>query len=1216
MVDEAKQNTDDTKKLTLEQAIEAVNQGVENLSIEELNKLYSILKAHSGEMSPAGEAFAKLDAFAQQQVQDFADGKENCAPEDLEGMKALAQEVASVHKSTENQDKTTQRVNQEQRNLDATNNLTHLTPDFAPTLDKNIAEMDALIAGKDLLAQTADKKLEYQELASFAAFFDNIDLSQDKDGIKDKDELRKEMLEMAIMQAEAELAILPEFANLSADEKRKKLFQAIGAHADALVLESIKAQLIAEFKEANAGLLSHKENLTEEEKKELEEKTKELKDELTKRVESYANRQYSSGHYSINNQVATVVLITNSREQVAISNRIVEKTGSKTLKDRALAFDKRMKEKHPKLYKAVKKGMLSLAVGSTFGSVGLACLAGYNTYKLYKEQQKKYRESGFEGSYMEYLKKNPKEAVALITSGTLTAVSAAFGGADVVEHGWNAVGFVGRAIGDTAAAKAGNRLLKAAIRGGISVTSGLTNAGMDFRAALNTKDKAQRKKLYKQAAITAGVSVVGGAIGILSAEYGDKIAGKLGNWLRDKFSSNDTGADSISETAPKVDTTHVQTQVLNGNELDAKLHELGVNPKVYENMSPMQKEMLLHKRIEELGPLAKETPAAQTASDDKAPAGSKSPENTSEKTADTGPVTESQLKNMLKRNAERHPDVDMTKVYSQLKAAGIKNPEEAFYKLEQSRLLAPNDKIMTVDGTNVRSTLERALKGEALTKADMEIISRSTANVDNTGHYLNDVRSQGGTGYSYRPNGKIITSENEVGTKIKGNGSVKSNIETHPEQGNGDKKTQTPNNPQPENNTTEKPDNKQTTQPQQQDENGPYAIHEGDGKDLIEAKREAARAEAAWKAAVEKVKLTGKGVEEVKDLPLTDAKRIEAEVRHAEAMKDEVKKQMAFSKKEIKLAKAERNQLGDELAKRIKMEERMSEIREDLKRHGLDKTDAPTMTGDYGEDRRAVRDYYKDVISNKKNQKVVMELLKEREDLYNEMKEQGPRQLMEQRYEAAEAKVDELSRREQYRLNQEKEVGENRSETQTATPKKENEGQNDIQPKKENEGQNDAQPKKENEGQAETEPKSKEENPLERVSREAEEFNRQIDKKIESFSTTSLSAAEKLNNNELFSVKDKMGNNQYVGVDENGHSFKLTEVTNGGPDLEISGVMLKIEVSKDHPMYQALNDPDSLKRATAEYRFYKNFQEKCVNGQFKTVKPVQTVSRTNTSEGR
>ena len=1031
MVDEAKPNTNDTKKQTLEQAIELVNKGVDNLSVEEINRLYGILKAHNGEMSPAGEAFAKLDAFAQQKTQDFASGKENCAPEDLEGMKALAQEVASVHKSADNQGKTNQRANQEQQDFDSQNGLTHLTPDFAKTLDKNIAEMDALVASKDLLAQTADKKLAHPELASFATFFENIDLTQDKDGIKDKEELRKEMLEMAIMQAEAELAILPGFANLSAEEKRKRLFQAIGSHADALVLETIKAQLIAEFKERNAEILSHKENLTEEEKKQLEEKTKELNDELTKRVQSYINRRYPSGHYSINNQVATVVLITNSRAQAAINNRIAEKTGSKTLKERALAFDKRMKEKHPKLYEAAKKGMLSAAVGATFGGVGLACLAGYNTYKLYKEQQKKFKESGFEGSYIEYLKKNPKEAVALITSGTLTAVSVAFGGADVVEHGWNAVGFVGKAIGDTAAAKAADRLLKASIRGGITVASGLTNAGMDFRAALNTQDKAQRKKLYKQAAITAGVSIVGGAVGILSAEYGGKIAGKLGNWLRDKFSSNDTGVDGVTGQAPKADVANVQTQAktpdfsnLKGNELDAKLHELGVNPKVYENMSPMQKEILLHKRVDELGDLAKE-----------APEGSKAPENSAGKTADTGPVTESQLKNMLNRNAERHPGVDMDKIYNQLKAAGIKNPEESFYKLEQARLLAPNDKIMTVEGTNIRSTMERVLKGEALSKADMEIINRSSANVDNTGHYLNDVRSQGGTGYSYRPNGKVIAPENETTS----GGKSQQNIEGQRDpSGKGDKESGTKNpkaeqdkgtasveNQQEEKSGKpgEKGNGQETSPTKQQDENNPYAIHEGDGKDLIKAKQEAARAEAAWKAAVERVKLTGKSVEEFKNLPLTDAKRVEAEFKHAEAMRDEVKKQMEFSKKEIKLAKAERDQLGDIIEDHKKMEMQMTKVNQDLARYGLDPTKAPKMTGDYGEDRRAAKEYYKEALSNQKNIKKVMELLKEREELYNKMKAQGPRPILEQRYAEMDKKVDELSRREQYRQNQEKEVG-------------------------------------------------------------------------------------------------------------------------------------------------------------------------------------------------
>lgn len=1207
MVDEAKPQTVDTKEQTLKRAIELVNQGLDNLSTEDLSKIYNILKAHNGEMSPAGEAFTKLDAFAQQKTQDFASGKENCAPEELEGMKALAQEVASVHKSTANQGQTTQRVVQEQRDFASRNNLTHLTPDFAKTLDKNIAEMDALIAGKDLLAQTADKKLEHPELASFATFFDNIDLTQDKDGIKNKEELRKEMLEMAIMQAEAELAVLPEFANLSADEKKKRLFQAIGTHADTLALETIKAQLIAEFKEANAGLLSHTENLTEEEKKELEEKTKEFQDEANKRVQGYIDRRYPSKHYSINNQVATVVLITNSRGQVAFNNSIAEKTGSKTLRDRALAFDKRMKEKHPKLYQAAKKSMLSLAVGSTFGSVGLACLAGYNTYKLYKEQQKKYKESGFKGTYIEYLKKNPKEAVALITSGTLTAVSATFGGLDVAEHGWNAVGFVGKAIGDTAAAKAGNRLLKAAIRGGISVTSGLTNAGMDFRAALNTQDKAQRKKLYKQAAITAGASILGGAVGVLSAEYGDKVFG----WFKGKFSSNDTGVDGVTGVAPKADVVNVQTQGrtpdfsnLKGNELDAKLHELGVNPKVYENMSPMQKEILLHKRVDELGDLAKEPPADQT------PKGGKTPENSAVKTADTGPVTESQLKNMLNRNAERHPGVDMNKIYSQLKAAGIKNPEESFYKLEQARLLAPNDKIMTVEGTNIRSTMERVLKGEALSKADMEIINRSSANVDNTGHYLNDVRSQGGTGYSYRPNGKVITPENEGVAKGDGQQNIegqrdssgrggKANPSQAPKNGqdNNANPAENPqggkdNTPEEKTNPKENPqgekvekqgDNNQGTSPvQEQDENSPYAIHEGDGKDLIKAKQEAARAEAAWKAAVERVKLTGKSVDEFKSLPLTDAKRVEAEFKHAEAMKDEVKKQMEFSKKEIKLAKAERDQIGRAIEGRKNMEARMAEIKEELKRNGLDQTKAPEMTGNYGEDKRAVRAYYKEALANRKNHKEVMELLQERDILLKEINRQGPLSLMEEKYEAADSRYDELNRREQYRQNQEREEAEQRVENTS------------------------------NQARSETEQKTQD------VFSGMPDIEKEVFSRMSQYETTNLSTAEKLNNGELFGLKDKLGNNQYVGVDESGHAFKITEITNAGPGIDIMGRYLKIEVGKDHPMYQDLNSQDPLRRTMAQENFYNNFHEKCINKDFTTVKPIMTAGYANVkdSEGR
>ena len=688
-------NAADARRRELQQAVELVNKGLDGLSPEELTRIYRILKTHSGEPGAAGEAFAKLDAFAQKQVKDFAEGKEKVAPEDLTGIQNLEAEIVTVHNPETGELSAAERVEREKRELDAQLGLTHLSPSFKPVIDKNLSEMDAMLAGFDAFARKPDGTPLHPEMANIADFFEHVDLQAGKeDGAKDKEELRRELLEMAILQAESELAVNPAFAGLSAAEKRKRLLQAIGSHADAMALEMLKAQFLADFQTENAELLAHKDNLTPEEEKELEKKIREFNDKVKTAARGYIERKYPSGHYSLSGTNATAVIIANSRNQVAVNNRIAEKTGHKTLKERALGFDARMKEKYPRLYPAVKKGMVSGIVGYATGGVGLAALSAYRSYQLVRTSYKTYKDSGFEGSYWNYLKNNKKELVSLTTSVVLSGVSAYFGGSDVIQHGWNAVGMVGRAIGDTAAAKAGDKLLKAAIRGTISVTSGLTNAGMDFRAALNEPDKARRKQLYKQAALTAGISIFSGAVGVFSAEYGDKAFG----WLRERFSSHDAGVDGVTGAAPKVSGVQPQPvqqtpdfSRLNENQLDAKLHELGVNPKVYEEMSPAQKAILLNRRVEELGPLSKETPENAAAAQN----------------AENGPVSEAQLKNMLARNAERHPGVDMNKVYGQLKAAGIKNPEEAFYKLEQARLLAPNDKIMTVDGTNIRSKAKR-----------------------------------------------------------------------------------------------------------------------------------------------------------------------------------------------------------------------------------------------------------------------------------------------------------------------------------------------------------------------------------------------------------------------------------------------------------------------------------------------------------------------------
>lgn len=90
--------------------------------------------------------------------------------------------------------------------------------------------MDAMLTGFDAFARKPDGTPLHPEMANIADFFEHVDLQAGKeDGAKDKEELRRELLEMAILQAESELAVNPAFAGLSAAEKRKRLLQAIAA---------------------------------------------------------------------------------------------------------------------------------------------------------------------------------------------------------------------------------------------------------------------------------------------------------------------------------------------------------------------------------------------------------------------------------------------------------------------------------------------------------------------------------------------------------------------------------------------------------------------------------------------------------------------------------------------------------------------------------------------------------------------------------------------------------------------------------------------------------------------------------------------------------------------------------------------------------------------------------------------------------------------------
>lgn len=1054
-INENNKPVNDKEKEQLDRAVALVNGGLESLSPEQLALVYKVLKSHSGEVSDAGKAFAKLDTFVQQQLNGFADGKVTYGVSDLQGVSDLnnitsegrnTPEIEARKKAVEEKVKTEKEKSAKSFGLD------HLTPNDGPVLEANLNAVDRMLDGFEPLAKNEKGELLNPEMKAFASFFEHMELdTSNPEGAQSKEALLADALELAVLQAQADLALNPNYRNLDDAQKKKLLAQTVAANADALALKMIKAQMMAEFKAANEELLS-KQNLTAEEKAELEKRIKEFNARVVGATRGYIEGKYAAGQkVNISNTVATASVIEGGINLVNRTTAIHQKTGFAGLMDRAVKFNAKMKAKHPKMHKAVSKAMVSGGVGLTTGGVGLAVLSVVRAGQAVRDSYKGYKESGFEGSYGKYLWQNPKELTSLITTTVLSGVSVYFGGADFAEHGLNAMGVIGKSFADTAAQAATNRVTKALVRGTISVTSGLTNAMVDIRAAAQEKDPAKRKQLLKNAAKTAGLSIGAGALGVGLAEYaGDGI-----NWLKGKLGFGAPKVDEITSEAPNVKNLNTNTLTngnlnMNADMLDKRLHDLGINPNVYEKMSPVEKMMLMRQRENELGDLAKPEKSAemQQLQEGQAP-------------------SEAQLKKMLTRNAERHPDLDMKKVYSQLQAAGVKNPEVAFYKLEQARLLAPNDKILTIDGTNIRQTMERVLKGEALTAADMKVMATAQENVGNGGHYLNDVRSQGGTGYSYRPRGVEGNEHTDSkagtrtgsGTKIKvsadditAEGSVDVSKLTEEQKAvyEGIKKSYTAAGVEDVKASTDKAFkeyealvkagkteeaanylksiNKEVPQSEgdskeKQKEESAYRAEAGDSRKLMLAKRDAARAEFAYKTAVDRVKLTEAEAKATQNLPLNDTKRVQAEFKHAEAMKDEVKKQMAFSKAELKVAKVEVSDAKKILEQRERDELRVQKIGVELNKLGIDKTDAPKMSGEYSTDRKSVREYFKDALHNKRTNPKILKLLKEREDLFEQMKKEGTRTELTQNLVNAENKASSLSKRILYTENELKENG-------------------------------------------------------------------------------------------------------------------------------------------------------------------------------------------------
>ena len=148
--------------------------------------------------------------------------------------------------------------------------------------------------------------------------------------------------------------------------------------------------------------------------------------------------------------VASVVCIR-STNIVNVAKRMSIKAKAKEIWGKVKAWDEKVTKKYPKLYPLAKSIATTGAIGFTTGVAGLAVYSGYKLYKNvqknkedFEKKKQKALEEGKEFPYKSYgqyfrSKENRKDAVGLVASGVLTAVSVGFGADALAEQGATAV---------------------------------------------------------------------------------------------------------------------------------------------------------------------------------------------------------------------------------------------------------------------------------------------------------------------------------------------------------------------------------------------------------------------------------------------------------------------------------------------------------------------------------------------------------------------------------------------------------------------------------------------------------------------------------------------------------------------------------------------------------------------------------------------------------
>ena len=520
------------------EAIDLSKRDLSTLSYDEITKVWAVVGQLDDKIAQttnpeALKAKLKMADYAEQlmsKVNPDQPWSMTVAPEVSEWLK-ISNDIQSKNTSQEKKDRNAkigESLNKFYKQFDEENGLSNLTPEHASILAANQQALEA--AGKDMDPFAKNEQGEYLH-AGFDIvdkFYDKleIDNSDKRSDSVDKNKYKQDMAELAYNEAVLELSMNPDFNKLNAEQQKQLLAQVWASHMQMGMVSLIAAQM-AENAAKEAG-----------ENKKPEEFQQQAQEFIGKAI------QAENLSFMVSNHVALSTLASRTTTAEAVSKRIGQKTGHKSLWSKIKEFDKKLAKKYPKSYAFVKNLAISSAIGLATGGVGLAALSAYKTGKAIHQSYKHYKEANTDGQYKSwfgYLRKNPKEAIGLAASVTGSVMSVAFVGMDglsvtdfglggqVYQNGlgntWDMMkDTVSNAFSSPDAVKDqpwsermsawgknfGNQAANTfndgqrVARWGVSLGGGVSSSAIDFIASFREKDPEKKKQLRKNAWNTLG----------------------------------------------------------------------------------------------------------------------------------------------------------------------------------------------------------------------------------------------------------------------------------------------------------------------------------------------------------------------------------------------------------------------------------------------------------------------------------------------------------------------------------------------------------------------------------------------------------------------------------------------------------------------------------------------------------------------------------------